>query len=250
MKNIFTLLFLLGAVLLASAQNSGFINQNVEILLENGSTVTGKLTNETIDYYFIKRFENSNEIKINKKNVIEIKQVGQAKIQEYQPQNTFNTKEQDNPRHITIGLGYGNSYGGLGGSLQFKYGNLAIHGGAGYFPASFISGYDIGGEVLWSGGLKLYLGEAKKLYLDAQYGAFGVQSYDEEYYYNGYYDYYSQHLVMQGPSVLTGVDIFFNKLIGINGAIGISYLTNAIDQDILDMPVVWLAVDLGVLIKF
>lgn len=132
--------------------------------------------------------------------------------------------------YFSIAPGYGNSYGGLG--LRFQYvtpGNVrvGIHGGAGYFPSMY-------GWLLYSGGVQIYFWDY--MYVDAQFGAFGVRSS-----YDGYHDYYKE-TELYGPSLLIGYDWFVTKHFGFNAASGISV-------DVRYGGIFW-AIDSGLVFRF
>jgi hypothetical protein len=118
-----------------------------------------------------------------------------------------------NDDYFSLGLGYGNSYGGFGLKLQYVTpGQIraGIHGGGGYFPW-------IGGMLHASGGLQLY--PWKNLYLDAQFGMFGVYRFIMS---NGSTTTTTKK-ALYGPGLLLGYDFFFNGKYGLNIAAGASY---------------------------
>lgn len=130
---------------------------------------------------------------------------------------------------IVLGIGYGQSHGGFGGFIQLNTkSGFAFHGGVGYFPASlFYSEYDwVSNTVLFSGGLKYYLpldADPIYLYLDLQFGGIGVEAYQFivwDWYSGLYLD--TDQKTLWGPSLLGGLEIKMG-MIGINGALGISY---------------------------
>ena len=137
--------------------------------------------------------------------------------------------------YFSIGTGYGNSYGGIGVRVQGRFGGnqgFGVHGGVGYFP---------GAPVLGAAGLKFF--PYKDIYINAQFGFSGVES--GYYYWDDYYnDYYSR--VLFGPALMTGVDMTWGRKVGFgfNAGIGASYFINARYQEI------WLATDLGFIIRF
>ncbi len=154
---------------------------------------------------------------------------------------------------ITLGMGYGQSYGGAGGLLQIntKTG-LALHAGIGYFPASLVySETDwVRGKILFSGGLKYYLplkADPINLYLDLQYCGIGIEVADifSGKFYNGpLFD--SMQKTLWGPSFLGGIEVKMG-LIGFNGALGLSY--NISEADWLEKNI-FLTFDVGLLIYF
>jgi hypothetical protein len=138
--------------------------------------------------------------------------------------------------YFSIAAGGGNSYGGLGLSLQYlSRGNmrLGIHGGAGYLP--------IGVEpaILYAGGVKFYFWDL--LYADLQFGCFGT--YYKTYWLN-LYETASEGGLLFGPSLLLGYDWYFGDHFGINMAAGASY---DIGEYLKDFTV---AVDFGFVFRF
>jgi len=141
-------------------------------------------------------------------------------------------RKQDN--YFSVAVGAGNSYGGLGLSLQYLMpGNLrlGIHGGAGYFPIN-------GDNYFFNGGIKLYFWDY--LYSDLQFGRFGVYS---ETYYDQYIGYITDSSIMYGPSLLIGYDWYFADHFGLNLAAGASY-----DIDVYKN--ITYALDLGLIFRF
>lgn len=133
------------------------------------------------------------------------------------------------PARLAIGLGYGPSFGGAGGSLEFYLSrSLALHAGYGVYPTGVIySETDwVKNETMWSAGLRFYLmPSSEKLtpYLDAQYGGLSVEAAEVI---TGIYDYsyiYShEQKVLWGPSLLAGLELRFGRL-ALRGGLGVSY---------------------------
>lgn len=78
---------------------------------------------------------------------------------------------------FSLGLGYGNSYGGLGvcGQVDFTE-MIALHAGAGYFPAIEEPAED---TLLFGAGITFYPKmelDPFKLYVDLQFGGIGVEA--------------------------------------------------------------------------
>lgn len=118
--------------------------------------------------------------------------------------------------YLSIAAGWGNSYGGLGLSMQYlSPGNLkfGIHGGAGYLPLGAAPAF------LYSGGLKIYFWDF--LYADLQFGSFGT--YYKIYQQSPYEPPVSVEGILYGPGLLAGYDWFFSDHCGINIAAGASY---------------------------
>ncbi len=137
------------------------------------------------------------------------------------------------PGGISIGLGYGSSFGGAGACLQVSSGiGLALHMGAGVFPTTLIySDTDwVKNETLWSVGIKYYIPIRSPLfypYIDIQYGGLRVEAaqvligiWDFDYIYK------KEQKSLWGPSVLTGIELRMGWF-GISGALGISYVTTS-----------------------
>jgi len=141
------------------------------------------------------------------------------------------------PARLGLGLGYGPSFGGAGGSLQFNLNrSLALHAGYGVYPTTVVySETDwVENETLWSAGLRFYpMPSSDKLtpYIDAQYGGLRVEAAQVI---TGIYEYsyiYSyEQKVLWGPSLLAGLEIRFGRL-ALSGGIGASY--SLTDWDVL-----------------
>ncbi len=137
------------------------------------------------------------------------------------------------PGGVSIGLGYGSSFGGAGACLQLSTGiGLALHGGAGIFPTKLIySDTDwVKNETLWSVGLKYYIPIRSPLfypYVDIQYGGLRVEAAEVVI---GIWDldlvYSKEQKSLWGPSFLTGVELRMGWF-GVSGALGISYVTTS-----------------------
>ncbi len=144
----------------------------------------------------------------------------------------------NNPKqaYFSLATGYGNSYGGLGLRLQYVTGGkvrLGFHGGAGYFPNWYEDTF------LYSGGIKFFFWH--QLYINAQFGGFGVGA---EQYYSSYWDYYEEDWgMLLGPSLLIGYDWFFSKNFGLNVGSGLSY-------DINRDTGIWFAMDGSLVFRF
>lgn len=155
--------------------------------------------------------------------------------------------------YIMVGIGYGNSYGGLGAKFQMRFGGtlgIGFHVGAGYLPAGLATDGKMDGAFLYSAGFKFFF--YKPLYIDFQFGVFGVEKYEISTYYNGYYsDYsyfhYDRTEPLFGPSALVGGDFLFGKHFGFNGAVGASYNIN--DKKLFKTDF-YFALDLGFVFRF
>jgi hypothetical protein len=210
------------------------------IYLKNGQKVEGKIieiTSESVKYkaldylegpirniqlydvYMIK-YENGNEEFFNLED-----QTNKSK------ERFFSNKK--NIYYISIATGFGQSYGGIGVRLQGRIGGIlgfGYHAGVGYFPE-----INETKEAIWfSGGCKFFW--YKAWYLDFQFGSVGqYKVYDRGYKYGTAY----------GPSVLLGGDWFFNKYVGMNGAIGAAF--NVTQKNV---ETVFPTLDIGFMVKF
>jgi len=138
---------------------------------------------------------------------------------------------------LAIGLGFGPSFGGAGGTLQLYLSrSIALHGGYGVYPTTVVySETDwVKNEPLWSAGLRFYLmPSSDKLtpYIDAQYGGLRVEAAQVI---TGIYEYefiYSrEQKVLWGPSLLAGLELRFGHFT-LGGGIGASY--SLTDWDVL-----------------
>ncbi len=112
--------------------------------------------------------------------------------------------------------------------------------GVGYFPAPFDFAEDV---FLFSIGFKTYVPNSG-LYLDFQFGSFGVEA--KEFTHSSYYYSFteSSQETLYGPSILLGGD-WFGQNIGFNAAIGVSY--NMVEIEWVEMKYM-LAGDIGFII--
>ena len=133
------------------------------------------------------------------------------------------------PARLSLGLGYGSSTGGFGGFVQYSLSpNLALHGGAGYYPTALIySETDwVENQVLYSFGLKYYIpivSQSVRGYLNVQYGGFAVEAvqiiegiYDYEFIYR------NEQKTLFGPQALLGGEFHLGPL-KLNAAAGAAY---------------------------
>ncbi len=134
-----------------------------------------------------------------------------------------------------LGIGVGNSYGGIGIRVQRRIGDnngFGVHAGVGYLPTA---------PILASFGVKYF--PYRDLYINTQFGLVGC-------YKNGmYFDQKYNCNLFYGPSLLTGGDWNWGDKtgFGVNVGIGLTYILNYSEQ--LDYPLV-LAFDLGFIIRF
>jgi hypothetical protein len=248
--------FLLLSIFLIISSGSSFAQESeksVIITLENGNTKKGNIQRKNDNSIFLID-QYGDEHKIDKSEIVEIKVLhenSQNQIKSDLKETKKNTKKEDKT-FGSFGLGYGNSYGGLGIKYQYNFGPLGLHGGLGYFPASLFLDYDFVDNPLLIGvGMKIYLNKDRSLYLNPQYGSFGVKAIKQEYYTQDYESSSTYQNVMHGPSLLIGVDAYFSDSFGLNGGIGVSYNTVEDEwDDMFDRSVkYWLSVDLGLLFK-
>jgi hypothetical protein len=154
---------------------------------------------------------------------------------------------------FTISFGYGPSLGGVGGFLQLNSkAGISLHGGVGYYPTGvFYPDFEwVKGEVLYSVGVKYYLPwntEQVRPYLDLQYGGLSVEAVQVVtgmWYYSYVYENFQKTL--RGPSLLAGMELKLG-LIGLNSALGLSYVTT--EWEYWDQKV-FLTADVGILVYF
>lgn len=154
---------------------------------------------------------------------------------------------------FSLGIGYGQSQGGLGIFIQFntKRG-ISIHGGAGYYPSSFIysSSNWVKSVVLFSGGIKYYLPlkmDPIAFYFDLQLGGLGVEAaqiFKEIWYYSFVYDY--RQKTLWGVAILSGAELRLGR-VGLNGALGLAHNLNRVEW--LQQNI-FLTIDFGFLFYF
>ena len=151
--------------------------------------------------------------------------------------NINNLYSQNKKPIISFGVGYGNSFGGFGGMIQFNSAaNISFHCGVGYFPA--LSDYDFTkGAILAAAGIKIFPPletDPIYLYVDFMFGGLGIEATAEWEYIWGEYSESSEQKTLWGPTIMFGGEMHFGT-IGIVGGLGLSYnLTKVdwIDQEI------------------
>lgn len=230
--------------------------QKKTVVLENGTSVTGTVTKENSDYLYLNTGDD--ELKINKRNILEIKTVRSGNKPSYRSnqkaERSRRSAQDSKTNYVTIGSGYGTSFGGIGLQLQLGFGQIGIHGGLGYFPSSMINtgyeDYNLDDSYLGNIGFKVYLDEERKFFIDLQYGSFGVQGYRTSYLKSGKaLQAEADQTTLSGPSLIGGIDVFFSDHFGLNADLGLSYNTKEI-QYLEDLQKYWFAFDLGLLVKF
>jgi hypothetical protein len=142
---------------------------------------------------------------------------------------------QKGPGFLSLGLGYGGSFGGAGGCLQLnsRWG-LSLHAGVGLYPTSLVySETDwVKNEMLWSVGLKYYLplgSPSFTPFIDLQYGGLRVEAaqviigiWDYQYVFS------HEQKSLWGPSLLAGCEFRLGHL-AFTGAVGAAYATTSWD---------------------
>jgi len=162
-------------------------------------------------------------------------------------------KERDKFRWFTLGLGYGQSLGGVGGFLQFNTrAGVSVHGGIGYYPSTYIySPHDwVKNVILFNAGIKYYLPlsvDPLHVYLDVQYGGIGVEAAQVItgiWHYSFVFE--NKQKTLWGPSFLAGVEFRMGH-VGLNGALGFSYNLTKLDWSVQNY---FLTFDIGLLLLF
>jgi hypothetical protein len=217
MKKILVCLVILTFPAIIFAQN----NMQDVVYLKNGSIIRGIII-EQVPNVSIKIQTGDNNIFVFDMGEIERmtkEPTTKAEFNESQSGEKFFSRKKN--KYFSLALGYGNSYGALGIRLQQRFGNklgFGWHAGVGYFPGQVL---DMEPSVWFCGGAKFFW--YKAWYIDITYGT--VARYKQENYYWGYYyDYQSEEGNLYGPSFLLGGDWFFNKVFGMNGALGVSLI--------------------------
>jgi len=162
----------------------------------------------------------------------------------FQGKNNF-YKNGGDKYFASFAIGHGPSYGWMGLRYQGRIGKdlgFGWHAGIGIFPEMDFIVSIKNTYLLYSGGVKFFWHQG--WYTGIQYGTFIVvvdDYWDYHYIYSG-----PRERILHGPTLTTGIDHFFNKFIGINGAFGISY-----DVENLGLgPRVMPAIDVGVIVKW
>jgi hypothetical protein len=136
---------------------------------------------------------------------------------------------------LSFGLGYGPSWGGLGGSLQLNTkAGFSIHAGVGMYPTkTSYSEFDwVRNETLYSIGIKYYLPfeiVSFRPYVDLMYGGISVEAVQlvKEIWYNEY-TFENIQKTLYGPSLMAGVELRLG-FIAANASLGLSYNTTSWD---------------------
>ena len=139
------------------------------------------------------------------------------------------------PGFLSLGLGYGSSFGGAGGCFQLNTGmGLSLHAGIGLYPTTLVySETDwVKNEMLWSVGLKYYLpfgSPSLTPFVDLQYGGLRVEAaqviigiWDYQYVFS------QEQKSLWGPSLIAGIELRTGRFAFIAG-VGASYATTSWD---------------------
>lgn len=158
-------------------------------------------------------------------------------------------------RYVSLGAGFGNSYGGAGTRFQFRIGGIVgfgLHTGLGLYPRPFLNPGtgSFQRRIQFDFGVKLFV--YKWAYIDFQLGMVGR---DDDYYLYETGDRWEFSDVLFGPALLGGVDYIFGKHLGVNVGAGVSFpITDVIGNSGGGPPEpetnVYPAIDAGVFYKF
>ncbi|MGZ2369690.1 hypothetical protein ACXR6G_07870 [Ancylomarina sp. YFZ004] len=197
------------------------------IIYENGEREKFELKKETIQ-------KQTNSPSYNHEPTNYVEKNNKLETASEKPKSNYKGK------YFMLGMGYGNSYGGLGIRTQWRFGGdqgFGFHAGVGYLPD-----YDIMASV----GLKFF--PYKNFYINSQFGIFGYEeSYEFSYNSYGYYnDYGYEYEALYGPSLMVGGDWTWGDKVGygFNAAIGVSYNVSGFSDEL------WPAIDMGFLVRF
>jgi hypothetical protein len=169
------------------------------------------------------------------------------------PKSKFELNGHD--KYVSLGAGFGNSYGGAGTRFQFRVGGIVgfgLHTGLGVYPRPFFSPGtgSFQRRIQFDFGVKLFV--YKWIYVDFQMGMVGR---DDDYYLYETGDRGQFSDVLFGPALLGGADYIIGKHIGINVGAGVSFpITDVSGGGGGPVPEtktnVYPAIDAGVFYKF
>jgi hypothetical protein len=147
---------------------------------------------------------------------------------------------------FSLGLGYGNSYGGIGVCGQVDLTEMfALHAGAGYFPAIEEPAE---GTLLFSGGITFYPkldADPFKPYIDLQFGGIGIEAREWIY----WWGVESEQKTLWGISILGGAEIWLSDDFALDAALGLSL--NLTEVEWVEEEVnVLVALDAGIIVRF
>lgn len=205
-----------------------------------GKTMPDKKTNETETDYGKQEYVYSYSDEKKENKTIE------------KPKSKFEENRHDN--YVSLGSGFGNSYGGAGMRFQFRKGGIVgfgLHTGFGLYTAPIYNNDPkFFQRIMFDFGLKLFV--YKWIYINAHIGMMGRDH--ESYLYDS--DRYSgRSEVLFGPSFMAGVDYIIGKHFGINTGAGVSLAFQRIDNSYGPNPnkigsVTLPAMDAGLFYKF
>jgi hypothetical protein len=147
-----------------------------------------------------------------------------VKKEEQQPEKPKSKFELNgHHRYVSLGAGFGNSYGGAGTRFQFRVGGIVgfgLHTGLGVYPRPFLNPGtgSFQRRIQFDFGVKLFV--YKWIYVDFQLGMVGR---DDDYYLYETEDRSDFSDVLFGPALLCGADYIIGKHIGINLGAGVSF---------------------------
>lgn len=121
---------------------------------------------------------------------------------------------------ISVSIGYGRSYGGLGTRIEGRIGSnvgVGFHGGLGfYYNEEFW--FDEGPR--WGVGVKFF--PYRGIFIGTQFGFFDYKRYrDYDYYYDYDYDYY--YTTDFGPTFMAGIDWAWGDKVGFGIDVGAGF---------------------------
>jgi hypothetical protein len=156
----------------------------------------------------------------------------------YSPEKKFNP----NKFRFYIGTGVGNSYGIIGGNLEFRFSWFAFHGGVGWYPLAPI-------EIpAWSAGIKFYVW--KNMYLNTVVGTVGHYE-EHRYYYSGWNSYYSSYYEpITGISELFGYHWAWGNAVRFGLNIGAGITVAFVNKPLIAGSLVAPAFDFGISLSF
>ncbi len=206
---------------------------------------------------FAKTIENKQIVETEKEhNTEQYVYTYEAVEEEGEPEKTkskFQLNGHD--KYVSLGAGFGNSYGGAGTRFQFRVGGIVgfgLHTGLGVYPRPFFNPGtgSFQRRIQFDFGVKLFV--YKWIYVDFQMGMVGR---DDDYYLYETGDRGQFSDVLFGPALLGGADYIIGKHIGINVGAGVSFpITDVSGGGGGPVPEtetnVYPAIDAGVFYKF
>jgi hypothetical protein len=203
-----------------------------DIMFVNGDSLKTEIQSIPLSDVFMVRFASGVE-----------EVFGNEKYSKYGKNERFFSNGK-NTYYYSVGIGVGPDYGFLGFRLQGRIGKLqgiGYHAGIGIFP---IIALEQPARVCFSIGVKVFM--YKAWYLGLQYGRVMIPAtYKEGVDTLKYYDQETRGGPVMGMSLMAGGDWFFNKYLGMNAAMGISF--NLSDPTIASAS---FAIGFGLIYKF